>query len=108
MKKFIIVLTSLVCSMNVIAAQKSITVKLTDFTKSELRKIEKEMDEGSGDNMPISTSKGTFWFYIEAQATNVLREMPIGNCVKITAQSDEIARKYIHSGKAVKVKCPKN
>ncbi|OOR98339.1 hypothetical protein B0187_08705 [Haemophilus paracuniculus] len=94
MKKMIIALLA----MGVFSAANAEIYKITTFTKAQVKKLQAEIDEGSGDSAVFSTNKGELWVYVEAPALSVLNKSKAGECYNITGDFEEM--------KAKKVKCP--
>ena len=100
MKKLLTALVAL-SAISVAHAAKQEIYKITTFTKAQVKKIEAELEAGSGDAFVIPTNKGPHWIYVESQAAQVLMDAKEGECYKITSV-------YDLDMKAQKVKCPKN
>lgn len=74
--------------------------KILDYTPAQIKQIEKELAESSGDNTAVATDKGILWMYINSPAAQVLSSSKKGLCFNVTGEFDEMTAKQ--------VKCPKN
>lgn len=85
-------------AMGVFSVANAEIYKITTFTKAQEKKIQAELEEGSGDSMVVPTNKGALWIYIEAPAVNTLIKAKAGECYNVTGDFEVM--------KAKKVKCP--